>query len=213
MSIVRKSFGLGLVAVLGACAPSGEAADEGPTVETVGACPIASCGPGTVQDGDACVLETADGDFAAFTARTDLTMRYALGWTYDGARLSEAAGRAVLTDLSAANAAAWVTDLVPMIGTGNALQLTFDDAESLGVVALSDSDDCDWAAVDFTRDEDDARLRFVAWDRGVPTTVACATTGWIGYEEGVLGELTLTINAAFSDGSSWVDRVVTIDPS
>lgn len=176
--------------------------------------PTVSCGSGTTLQGNQCVVSSS-GPLASFLALS--TTAKASAQVYRGTYTTTYQERFVVTTLSQGNADAWAATGNAMIGSGNALHLSGGSSSSAGIGYYTIRNDsnaagtaCAASAVpDPLVANGQISLNYFSWANGVSTPVACAKSGTVRVAAEINGNVTVTINAALSDGSTLVDKVYT----
>jgi hypothetical protein len=116
-------------------------------------------------------------------------------------------GRAVATNLSQSNADAWSSSGAPLIGNGFALLFTYRTRAS--VYTLERGTDASGACKPATPDTRET-VNLFSWQGGIPTLTACTVAGSVTIKGTTTGAENFTFNVQFSDGTTWVDKVIAI---
>jgi|CXWL01.1.fsa_nt_gi hypothetical protein len=182
--------------------------------------PGIACGQGTVLQGTQCIVATVHtgGALSTFLDRPNLVHGRTTGY---GDHVTYRV-RFVMTDLSQGNADGWAGTGNAMIGNGNALHITASSNTSFNTAGTrfftianttNNSNGCSVSLdVGDEPSEEFIFVNYVAWNAGVPSGTACAKQGTVkvttSYVSGSGYVPVFTINAAMSDGTQLIDRVV-----
>jgi hypothetical protein len=209
--------------------PSGGKADEierlcealgEPT--TCDPCDVANWYGDGVCDDFCAMPDTADCPAPVSTLASFLAAPDPVKSLYSVFQNSEYTYRFVATDLTQGTADAWTETRAAMIGDGHALHLAFlaypgiNNAQTT-TIALQSTTSSTGACSPYYSSLDylgtGSKLNIVHWQGAKATTVACTVGGSVAarWIDAAQDQIEFTFNVQFSDGTTWIDRKLTVD--
>lgn len=180
------------------------------------------CGSGTTWSGSQCVTSPSNPSFAAFTAGSSHT-----GSFFDRDNSTSFnilhSYRFVATDLTQGTADGWSEVLAPMIGSGGALHLKWNHNTSLAVSATPETiafrngtDSAGHCKSGLEPDSepnsniDGTYVNFFGWNSTTASVAVCGSGGSVNFvrELTTPQRIKMTFNVQFSDGSTWINKVL-----
>jgi hypothetical protein len=130
--------------------------------------------------------------------------------------------RFVMTDLTQGTANAWATEGAPMVGDGYGVHMWFATGWSTGALvpqtleverSVTSQGFCSSSPQTEYYVYSDAYLDVLQWHGATAERVACVLGGSVRVRSlgGTPETIELVFNVAFSDGTTWVDRTITVD--
>ncbi len=214
--------GTGTEASGGKCALAASACGAGSTLDG-GKCVVnvgALCGPGTVFQNNRCELPSSNTSLNQLAAAVDLKRSVFRGLTVF---------RTMLSNISQSAGDDWTQVLAAPVGTGDAVHLIAGDRAFYysndpddEVFTVEDSSNGTGACSSFITPNSvpssasKIRVNFFGWASGAATQKACGKAGSVRFKRNISAStgdytsITAIFNVAFTDGTVWQDKTLTL---